>query len=95
MASAPACHAGGRGFEAHRSRQVSDTQILLNKGLAFQGILPASFLFTGVDAEVQGAVASNIICGSSSIGGAPAFQAGCCEFESRLPLQRENVTFHA
>jgi hypothetical protein len=30
----------------------------LNKGLAFQGTLPASFLFTGVDAEVQGAVAS-------------------------------------
>ena len=57
------------------------------KGLAFQGTLPASFLFTGVDAEVQGAVASNIICGSSSIGGAPDFQSGCCEFESRLPLQ--------
>jgi hypothetical protein len=30
----------------------------LNKGLALQGTLPASFLFTGVDAEVQGAVAS-------------------------------------
>lgn len=26
------------------------------------------------------------ICGSSSIGGAPDFQSGCCEFESRLPL---------
>jgi hypothetical protein len=32
--------------------------MLPNKGFAFQGTLPASFLFTGVDAEVQGAVAS-------------------------------------
>lgn len=28
------------------------------------------------------------ICGSSSIGRAPAFQAGCCEFKSRLSLHR-------
>ena len=26
-------------------------------------------------------------CGSSSVGRAPAFQAGCREFEPRLPLQ--------
>jgi hypothetical protein len=32
----------------------------LNKGLALHGTLPALFLFTGVDAEVQGAVASLI-----------------------------------
>ena len=25
-------------------------------------------------------------CGSNSIGRVPAFQAGCCEFEPRLPL---------
>lgn len=31
---------------------------------------------------------SPIICGSSSIGRAPAFQAGCCEFKSRLSLHR-------
>lgn len=28
------------------------------------------------------------LCGSSSIGRAPAFQAGCCEFKSRLSLHR-------
>ena len=38
-----------------------------HKGLAFQETVPAPTLFTGVDAEVQGAVASNIICGSSSM----------------------------
>jgi hypothetical protein len=32
----------------------------LTKGLAFQGTLPALFLFTGVDADVHGAVASLI-----------------------------------
>ncbi len=26
------------------------------------------------------------ICGSNSMARVPAFQAGCCEFESRLPL---------
>ena len=31
---------------------------------------------------------SPVICGSSSIGRAPAFQAGCCEFKSRLSLHR-------
>ena len=31
---------------------------------------------------------SPAICGSSSIGRAPAFQAGCCEFKSRLSLHR-------
>ena len=25
-------------------------------------------------------------CGSNSMARVPAFQAGCCEFESRLPL---------
>ena len=35
------------------------------KGLAFQETVPAPTPFTGVDAEVQGAVASNIICGCS------------------------------
>ena len=32
-----------------------------HKGLAFQETVPAPTLFTGVDAEVQGAVASSII----------------------------------
>ena len=26
------------------------------------------------------------LCGSNSMARVPAFQAGCCEFESRLPL---------
>lgn len=29
-------------------------------------------------------------CGSSSVGRAPAFQAGCREFEPRLPLKSPN-----
>ena len=37
------------------------------KGLAFQEMVPAPTLFTGVDAEVQGAVASNIIWAISSV----------------------------
>lgn len=32
------------------------------------------------------------ICGSNSMARVPAFQAGCCEFESRLPLIKE--TYH-
>ena len=30
-----------------------------------------------------------LLCGSSSVGRAPAFQAGCREFEPRLPLQNK------
>ena len=33
----------------------------------------------------------NMFCGSSSVGRASAFQAGCREFESRLPLHRESI----
>ncbi len=29
------------------------------------------------------------ICGSNSMARVPAFQAGCCEFESRLPLHKD------
>ena len=32
-------------------------------------------------------------CGSSSVGRAPAFQAGCREFEPRLPLH-QNLKFY-
>ncbi len=34
-----------------------------------------------------------IKCGSSSVGRAPAFQAGCREFEPRLPLQNLDESF--
>ena len=75
----PACHAGGREFEAHRSHQVSESlvhdNILLSvqifkcclKGYALKGLLPALVLISGDDAEVQGATAA-IICRISSVG---------------------------
>lgn len=36
------------------------------------------------------AVRRSRICGSNSIGRVPAFQAGCCEFEPRLPLHKSH-----
>ena len=33
------------------------------------------------------------MCGSNSMARVPAFQAGCCEFESRLPLHKKSSIF--
>ena len=51
---------------------------------------------TGFDpVYVSSILAPSAICSSSSNGRVPAFQAGCCESESRLLLHPDEVDWHS
>ncbi len=48
---------------------------------------PVSIAFD--NSIIKDTILNVITCGSSSVGRAPAFQAGCREFEPRLPLYKK------